>query len=70
MCDPIPTVRDILGMPEFSAKVTPIRPEPTPSTTAMRFIPAPDHIDAHDDDIQAAGDELRDQWRPDPKDLA
>lgn len=64
MSDPTDAIRDILGFP--NAPVTPIRPH-SDGTLNLRF------TDAHDDDYQAAGDDLRDRddtWRPDPKDLA
>lgn len=53
--------------PEFSTPpIAPLSPTPTAPVLPVFHTQAP----AHDDDLAAAGDELRDQWAPDPKDLA
>lgn len=71
MSDPMPTVRSILGMPEPTARITPIR-QVTPEFSDSFATPYTD------DDIQARGDDLRDKakyddldgWRPADEDLA
>lgn len=64
MTEPMDTVRDIL-YPDFSAKVTPIRPPAPSCPTAVQFA-GPDPIDVHGDDFQAAADG---DWTPDPRDI-
>jgi len=68
MTDPTRVIADILYGPEFSNRDLPTR---TPTPTAPVLPVFHTQTPAHDDDIQAAGDELRDQddYRPTPEEL-
>lgn len=56
----MPTVRDIFQSehPQWSAPVTPIRPQAVSGPTAVQFTPP---LVFEDDDLQAAGDDYRDR---------
>lgn len=71
MSDPMDAIRETIQSvhPQWSAPVTPIRPEAASCPTAVQFTPPPAF---EDDDLQAAGDDYRDRldgWCPDPSEL-